>query len=175
MRIFVAFSRGALMYRVLAKLLGEDGMDEQKWRALTESLKDSPDELKKAEDAMVQAQELVKDGGVFEKFIDGQFLNGGGDSDQNADQNGNENVRRAFESYKSQFRNWLWVALADSNEVFSSYVTSFSENGVQFNSTNVTGLVDRLTDFAVHIRDRQIVKDLLEGEDTVGKIREAGP
>lgn len=127
MRIFLAFSTGVMMGRILAKLLKRKDVNLSDRSELEKVSQKNKEELQKA-------QELVKEGGVFEKFISDTMLNG------------------VDNSYKTQFINWLWVALADSNEVFDKYIKSFDENGIKSDSHEVTDFIDRVNDFGVHAK-----------------------
>ena len=115
------------MGRILAKLLKRKDVNLSDRSEVEKISQKNKEELQKA-------QELVKAGGVFEKFISDTMLNG------------------VDNSYKTQFINWLWVALADSNEVFDKYIKSFDENGIKSDSHEVTDFIDRVNDFGVHAK-----------------------
>lgn len=151
MRIFIAFSTGAMMGRILAKLLKRKNVDMSNRTELNNLMSQHPEELK-------QAQELVKEGGVFEKFISDTMLDG------------------IDPSYKTQFINWTWVALADSNEVFDMYVKKFGENGITADTHHVTGFIDKVVSFCNHMkkhadfkqRCREILNKVSAKADHVG-------
>ena len=115
------------MGRILAKLLGRKNVDLSNRTEIEKIMNEHSEELQKA-------QELVKQGGVFEKFITDTLLNG------------------VDNSYKNQFVNWAWVALADSNEVFDRYIKKFDSNGIKADTHYTTEFTDRVGDFCNHMK-----------------------
>ena len=133
MRTILAFSTGAMMYRLLAKLLGRKEMDYQKWQDLVKRLQNKPDELKDAEAKMSTAQKLVEKNGVMEKFIDERLLQG------------------VDPSYKTQLTNWAWQALSEE-KAFNKYVGSFTETAISANDHYVTEFSDCAFSFCDHFK-----------------------
>ena len=129
-----------MMGRILAKLLDRKNVDMTNSNEVKNISEKNPDKLS-------LVQKLVDKDGVFSKFISSEMLNG------------------VDQSYKNQFINWLWVSLADSNEVFDDYVSSFDEHGVHGNSHMITAFIDRVNDFCTHIKKhadfKQRCRDIL--------------
>lgn len=133
MRIFMAFSTGAMMYRILAKSLGVKEMDYQKWQDYLKRLDGKPDKLAEAEEKMSIAQKLVEKNGVFDKFISNRLLDG------------------IDPSYKTQFVNWAWQAVSEEN-AFDKYVGDFSETSINADDHEVTDFKDHVHSFCEHFR-----------------------
>lgn len=130
MKIYVAFSTGAMMASILKRLTKRK--TDIKPSDLQEVQKNHPEEMDKT-------IELVKQGGIFDKFISDVLMKG------------------IDPSYKQQFANWAWVAFAD-NDAFDKYFADFDENQIDEDTHLTSEFQDRISDFCLHSKKHAIYK-----------------
>lgn len=130
MKMYLAFSTGAMMASILKRLTK---------RKTDINPSDFQEVQKSHPEAMDKAVDLVKRGGVFDKFISDALLRG------------------IDPSYKNQFTNWAWVAFADK-EAFDKYFENFDENRIDEDTHLTTDFQDRISDFCLHSKKHAIYK-----------------